>query len=75
MMGIVVPETCWAYKKHNKIISGSYFFYSSAITMVHGPTNIKRWSLFNFYGLLEGADGGSDCAEELYGYWRMTIWK
>ena len=22
MMGIVVPETCWAYKKHNKIISG-----------------------------------------------------
>ena len=21
MMGIVVPETCWAYKKHNKIIS------------------------------------------------------
>jgi hypothetical protein len=35
---------------------------------MHGPTNIKRWSLFNFYGLLEGADGGSDCAEELYGY-------
>jgi len=22
MMGIVVPETCWAYKKCNKIISG-----------------------------------------------------
>ena len=22
MMGIVVPETCWAYKKYNKIISG-----------------------------------------------------
>jgi len=21
MMGIVVPETCWAYKKYNKIIS------------------------------------------------------
>jgi len=21
-MGIVVPETCWAYKKYNKIISG-----------------------------------------------------
>jgi len=20
--GIVVPETCWAYKKYNKIISG-----------------------------------------------------
>ena len=22
MMGIVVSETCWAYKKHNKVISG-----------------------------------------------------
>jgi len=22
MMGIVVPETCWAYKKYNKTISG-----------------------------------------------------
>jgi len=22
MMGIIVPETCWAYKKYNKIISG-----------------------------------------------------
>ena len=22
MMGIVLPETCWAYKKYNKIISG-----------------------------------------------------
>ena len=22
MMGILVPETCWAYKKYNKIISG-----------------------------------------------------
>jgi len=24
MMGIVVPETCWAYKKYNKIISSLY---------------------------------------------------
>ena len=24
MMGIVVPETCWAYKKYNKIISNIY---------------------------------------------------
>jgi len=30
MMGIVMPETCWAYKKYNKIISGIQFvFYSS----------------------------------------------
>ena len=24
MISIVVPETCWAYKKYNKIISGIY---------------------------------------------------
>ena len=42
MMDTVVPETCWAYKKHNKIISDIYLvFYSSVITMMHGPTNIK----------------------------------
>jgi len=27
MMGIVVPETCSAYKKYNKIISGIYFVF------------------------------------------------
>ena len=27
MMGIVVPETCWAYKKYNKIISGVYLVF------------------------------------------------
>jgi len=28
MMGKVVPETCWAYKKHNKTTSGiSLVFY------------------------------------------------
>ena len=46
MMGIVVPETCWAYKKHNKIISGIYLvFYSSLITMMQ-VQNIKfvNWS-------------------------------
>jgi len=42
MVGIVVPETCWAYKKHNKIIIGIYLvFYSSVITMMHGPMNIR----------------------------------
>jgi len=41
MMGMVVPETCSAYKKHNKIISGIYLvFYSSVITMMHCPANI-----------------------------------
>jgi len=41
-MGIVVPETCSAYKKNNKIISGIYLvLYSSVITMTHGPINIR----------------------------------
>ena len=30
IMGIVMPETCWAYKKYNKITSGIWLvFYSS----------------------------------------------
>jgi len=27
MMGIVMAETCWAYKKYNKIISGIYLVF------------------------------------------------
>ena len=42
MMDTIAPETCWAYKKHNKIISCIYLvIYSSIITMMHGPANIK----------------------------------
>jgi len=44
MMGIVMPETSWAYKKYNKIISGIYLvLYSSVITMMHGTINIKYY--------------------------------
>jgi len=43
MMGIVVAETRSAYEKYNIIIRGIYLvFYSSVITMMHGPTNIKN---------------------------------
>jgi len=31
MMGIVVPETCSAYNKYNKIISGIYLFFYYSI--------------------------------------------
>ena len=32
MMGLIMPEICWASKKYNKIISGIYLvFYSSGI--------------------------------------------
>jgi len=42
MMGIVMPEKCWAYKMYNKITSGIYVvFYSSFITMMQGPMNIR----------------------------------
>jgi len=27
MIGIIVPETCWAHKKYNKIISGIYLVF------------------------------------------------
>jgi len=27
MMGIIVTETCWAYKKYDKIISGIYLVF------------------------------------------------
>ena len=40
MMGIVVPETCWAYKKYNKIISGILLTYS----MVQSLSWEANWS-------------------------------
>ena len=44
MMDILLSETCWAHKKWNKIASDiKLFFYSSTITMVHGPVN-KRFN-------------------------------
>ena len=43
MMGIVMPETCLAYKNYNKI-SGRVGFYPSVIIMIHGPTNIQELS-------------------------------
>ena len=41
MMDILMSETCWAHKKWNKIASDKLVFYSSTITMVHGPINIS----------------------------------
>jgi len=41
MMDILMSETCWAHKKWNKIASDiKLVFYSSTITMIHGPINI-----------------------------------
>ena len=42
MMDILMSETCWAHKKWNKIASDiNLAFYSSTITMMHGPINIR----------------------------------
>ena len=42
MMDILMSETCWAYKKWNKIgIDIKLVFYSSNVTMTHGPIDIK----------------------------------
>ena len=42
MMDILMSKTCWVHKKWNKITSDiKLVFYSSAITMMHGPVNIN----------------------------------
>ena len=41
-MDILMSETCWAHKKWNKIASDiKLVFYSSTITMMHGPIYIR----------------------------------
>ena len=50
MMGILMSETCWAHKKWNKIASDiKLVFYSSTITMMHGPINISSTCFEQFY--------------------------
>jgi len=42
VMDILMSETCWAHNKWNKIASDiKLVFYSSTITMMHGPINIS----------------------------------
>ena len=42
MMDILMSETCWAHKKWNKIARDiKLVFYSSTITMMYGPINIR----------------------------------
>ena len=49
MMDILMSETCWEHKKWNKIASDmKLVFYSSAITMMHGPINIRFTELNNW---------------------------
>ena len=42
MMDILMSETCWAHKKWNKMVSDiKLVFYSSIITVMHGPINMR----------------------------------
>jgi len=42
MMDILMSETCWAHKKWNKMASDmTLVFYSSTITMMRRPINIR----------------------------------
>ena len=42
MMDILMSETCWAHKQWNKTASDvKVVFYSSTLTMMHGPINIR----------------------------------
>ena len=47
VMDILMSETCWAHKKWSKIGNDikMVFFYSSTITMTHGPINIRSGRL------------------------------
>jgi len=49
MMVILMSETFWAHKKWNKIASDiKLVFYSSTITMMHGPINRRTQEVLNF---------------------------
>ena len=53
LMDILMSEKFWAHKKWNKIASDiKLVFYSSTITMMHGPINIR--SKFKFFGRYNG---------------------
>jgi len=49
MIDILMSETCWAHKKWNKTASDIKFvFYSSTITMIYGPINIRERRFYTF---------------------------
>jgi len=64
VMDIWMSETCWAHKKWNKIASDiKLVFYSSTITMMHGPINI-RFRFLSIYVLLQKSGCGPSFTTE-----------
>ena len=72
MMDILMSETCWTHKKWNKIASDiKLAFYSSTITMMHGPINIRF--THQFYQLFINfctQTGSTHCKQALEVWWR-----
>jgi len=55
MMDILMSKTCWACKKWNKIASDiKLVFYSSTITMMHRPINIRHNKLLHLLQINSG---------------------
>ena len=55
MMDILMSETCWIHKKWNKIASDiKLVFFSSTITMMHGPVDIRYTFIILIINLIIG---------------------
>ena len=77
MMAILMSETCWAHKKWNKIASYiKLVFYSSTVTMMHGPVNIR----FKIYPIIQPKFAFSkekivhDCYDCMYTLWNPIMY-
>jgi len=44
MMGIVVPETCWTYKKYNKILSGIHLVLILQLRWIFRKWDVGVWT-------------------------------
>ena len=54
MMDILMSETRWAHKKWNKLASDiKLVFYSSTITMIHGPKKHSFWVQISNYASMK----------------------
>ena len=74
MMDILMSETCWVRKKWNKIASDNKLvFYSSTITMMHGPINIRLTAEFTGRATGERWIGGD--SEESHQGPMEVIWR
>ena len=70
MMDILMSETCWAHKKWNKITSDiTVVIYSSTITMIHGPINIR----FTKIALVSDAVLAVQSHVHLPAFWRNPL--